>query len=228
MNCNCKKNDCGCNDVCNSCPIKLDFSCIIYNKDSSEVSTLDGFNLPNGTSLKGLIEVLDEKIKDLDVSKYNLLFIRQNYIVNSFKQLNESIDTILNDLFGQINNINTNISTQLTVVNSSSLTFSTSGILNHTLTGSIKISQSDELLSILNDGLFVEPQLLSVDYSTKKLTISHGNTVDLSGIVCSPSGYLGNLSSDPTTAINGNYWFNTTQNKLKIKINNLIKEIITN
>lgn len=47
-----------------------------------------------------------------------------------------------------------------------------------------------------------------------------------------PSGsftrdYLGELSSDPGAAINGNYWFNTNQNKLKIKTNGLIKEILT-
>lgn len=39
--------------------------------------------------------------------------------------------------------------------------------------------------------------------------------------------WLGNLTSDPSAAINGNYWFNTNQNKLKIKVNGIVKEIVT-
>ena len=227
MSCGCKQNDCGCEQSCpDICPIKLDFKCVLYNKDSTEVSTLDGLNLPNGTSLKAIIEIIDDKFLDLKVQDYNLPFLRNNHVINNFKQLNETIDTVLSNIETSISNIPYNM--PLTTINSSSINFSTSGALNHTLTGNVKISIANDLLTVVSDGLFVEPQTLSLNYNTKVLSLSYANSVDLSGIINQSSGYLGEVTSDPNSAINGNYWFNTVQNKLKIKVNNIIKEIITN
>lgn len=40
-------------------------------------------------------------------------------------------------------------------------------------------------------------------------------------------GYLGELSSDPGAAINGNYWYNTTSGKIKMKVNGVVKILAT-
>jgi hypothetical protein len=41
------------------------------------------------------------------------------------------------------------------------------------------------------------------------------------------AGYLGNVASDPTSPLDGQYWFNATSGELKIKVNGVIKTIQT-
>lgn len=37
-----------------------------------------------------------------------------------------------------------------------------------------------------------------------------------------PTGWLGNLSSDPGAAVNGNYWWRTSDNSLRMKVNGIV------
>jgi hypothetical protein len=120
--------------------------------------------------------------------------------------------------------------TSLTVTDSSSVDFTASGTLNHTITAAVKISStSGNRVSILSDGLMASPQTLSINYTTKELTISDGNTVSFASMVCGASGFLGNLTADPT-AIDGQYWFRTdlsASDGLRIKLNGSVRTITT-
>lgn len=229
--CHQPSNSCSCNTECgcaDSCPIKLDFRCIVYNKDGLDASTLTNLNLPNGSTLKLFAESVDVKMAQLNVINFNLPFLRQDNVINTLQQFCEATDTALSTLTTTVDAIVGLSNVPLTVVDSSSLDFTASGTLNHTLTGVVKISASaNNLVSILSDGLFVIPQTVSFDYGTKILSISNGNSIDLSSALATPSGWLGNVSSDPSTAVNGNYWFNTATGFLRIKVNNILKTIIT-
>jgi hypothetical protein len=219
----------GCYNGCEpDCPIKLDFACIIYNKDGKNASTLDGLGLGNGATLSLVIELLDEKIKQLNVLDFYLPYLRSSYIINTMEQFSEAVDDKLQTLNSVIGGINTVNNLAVTANDSNSIDFSTSGTLDHTLTANVKISAtSNNQLSIQSDGLFSAPQTLSINYTTKQLTISGGNNVDLTPLITAPTGFLGEVSTDPTIASNGNYWYNTTQNKLKIKLTSGVKEILT-
>lgn len=227
----CNSTPCSCSSECDTCvdncPIKLDFECIIYNKFGTTTSNLTGMDLPNGTPLKLIIEVLDQKIQDLKMTNFSLSNLRQDYTINTLKQFSEAIDVELGNIRGSLFNINNNSAVQLIGVDSATIDFTTSGVLNHTITGNVKIGAPDSsnCLTIQPDGLVAVPQTISVDYTTKKLSISKGNTVNLSGLFTST--FLGSVATDPAGAIDGNYWYNTAQSKLKIKVNNTVKEILT-
>lgn len=150
----CPEQPCGC-VPCNpcteqGCPMQLDFSCILYNKDNNQVTQLDGLSLPNGTTLKAVIEELDERIKQLKIDTLNLPFLRDSYTVNTIQQFVVAVDQALAAL----------------------------------------------------DGAAAAPPVSQVN------------------------GYLGELTSDPS-ALNGQYWFRTDSNVLKIKVNNTVKTITT-
>lgn len=220
--------DCVVPNPCTPCNVIVDFKCVFYNLEGSDASSLDGLNLANGSSLKLFAETVDEKIKQLNVINFTLTNLRQDYVINTLQQFAEASDTQFGILQDEIDDITGLSNVPLVANDSSSINFTTSGTLDHTLTGSVKISASaNNLAAILSDGIYVAPQTLSVDFTAKTITISNGNTIDLSSIIATPTGFLGNVASDPSTAINGNYWWNTGTNLLRIKVNNVIKTIAT-
>lgn len=220
--------DCITPNPCIPCDVIVDFKCVIYNTGSSDVSGLDGLNLGNGSSLKLFAETVDEKLKQLNVIDFTLANLRENYVINTLKQFAEAVDTEVDSLQDQIDAITGLSNVPLIANDSSSINFTTSGTLNHTVTAVVKISAaSNNLAAILSDGIFVAPQTLSIDFDAKTISISNGNTINLSSIIATPTGYLGNVSSDPSTAINGNYWYNTGTGLVRIKVNNVVKTIVT-
>ena len=214
-------NNCG-------CPIPdLDFACVKYHVSGNKISQLDGLSLPNGVNLEVVIEVLDEKIKQNKIDTSGLSYLKQNYTINNLQQFVQSTDTELASLNNKIDILNNNSGLSLSTTNSNSLSFFTSGTHGHTLTGNVNISSAiGNSLSIQTDGLYNAPQSLSVNYTAKTISISGGNTINLSSLLPA-STYLGELSADPVTSISGNYWYNTTTNLLRIKIANSFKTIQT-
>lgn len=204
MLCNrCGHNPCHCNChsyTCNpfiECPIQLDTKCIIYNKNGNDESLLTSLNLPNGTTVKLILEQIDEKIAQLNVLNTNLPYLRTSYVINTLQQFLTAVDDKLSDLASAI-------------------------------TGAVDISaDSGNIISAHVDGIYAAASTLSVDYVNKTLSISGGNTVNLTGIFTTPSPYLGEVSSDPSGAVNGNYWWNTTSSTLKIRVNNTTRTITT-
>lgn len=223
-----------CGGTCNEnpcesgCPIKLDFACIVYNKDGKEASKLSGLNLPNGSTLRLVVELLDEKIKQLDVVNYALPHLRQSHVINNVKKFAEVVDSTLASLRSDILSLSSESSPNVIGIASSSINLATSGTQGHTIKADLKLSASEgNTLTILGDGLYNNPQTLGINYLTKSLTISNGNSVDLTPLVQAPSGYLGKVIADPSSPLDGNYWFNSSQNKLKIRVGDTIKEIVT-
>lgn len=227
MACNCPPcNNC---DPCSSssCPVQLDMACVFYHKNNNEISELDGLGLPNGSSLELIIETIDEKIKQLNVVNFTLPCLRAEYVVNTMQQFAQAVDTKLCILAEDIADAAADSGTILTVNDSATINFTASGTLSHTLTGIVKFSAtSPNMAEGLSDGIYVPPQTLSINYTTKELTISDGNTVDLTSLVCGVGGFLGNVSSDPV-AVDGQYWWNTASSELKIKVNGTTKVITT-
>ena len=220
--------DCGESNPCIPCDVTLDFKCIFYNTLGTDVTTLDGLGLANGSSLKLFAETVDEKIKQLNVINFSLTNLRQSHVINTLQQFAESVDSELGSLKTTVDGITGLSNVGLTANDSSSIDFTTSGTLDHTLTAAVKISAAaHNLVSIVSDGIFAAPQTLSVNYDAKTISISDGNSIDISSLMAVPSGYLGNVTSTPSNAINGNYWYNTATGKLMIKVNSIVKEIVT-
>lgn len=210
------------------CPIKLDFACIIYNKEGKDASKLQGLNLPNGSTLRLVVELIDEKIKQLNVVNYSIPFLRTISTINNIQKFAEVVDSQISALKSNLVDISTDVSPDVVGSNTPSINIGTSGTQGHTISANLKVSaQAGNTISVLSDGVYNNPQTLNVNYTNKTLSIANGNTVDLSALVQAPSGYLGNVVSDPSTPLDGNYWFNTVQNKLKIRVNGGIKEIVT-
>jgi hypothetical protein len=231
---------CGCSSStsCNSCStpagcaIQLDFSCILYHKDNNDVSELDGLSMTNGATLEAVIEAIDEKVKQLNVPSFTLTYLRASYVVNTLQQFAQSVDTELDLLRTDIDTSLASSQTFLVATDSATIDFTVSGTLNHSLTGSVKLSSavSGNRLTAQADGLHVTAQTLSVNASTKELTISDGNTVSIASILSSASGWLGNLASDPSSPTDGQYWFRTDLSAsagLRIRLNGNTRTITT-
>lgn len=218
---------CCCTTVVGGCPIQLDFSCVLYHKDNNEVTELDGLSLTNGATLELVIEEIDEQVKQLKVSTFSLPCLRVDYVVNTLQQFCEAVDTKLCLVSDDVEDALAASQVELTANDSTTIDFTTSGDLNHTVTASVILSEATgQLITEEADGLHVAPQTLSVDYVEKTISISDGNTINIASLLTSPSGFLGNLSSDPT-ADDGDYWYNTSSNTLKIKVNGTVKTITT-
>lgn len=85
------------------CPIKLDWTCLIYHKDNNEASGLyDGLGLNNGVTLQLALETVSEKIKQLKFSDFVLTFLRESYVINTLQQFSSAVDETLADLQSQI------------------------------------------------------------------------------------------------------------------------------
>lgn len=227
--------NCGCGNTTPSilcsdnsgCPIQLDFDCIIYHKANNQIAALTNLSLNNGATLQLFAEAVDVKLGQLNVPTFSLPCLRQTYNINSLRQFAEAVDITLCDLKQSVADAITQSTTPLTVVDTNSIDLTATGNLFHTLQADLVISQAaNNLISILNDGAYVTPQTLSINYTTKDLTLSNSNTVNLGSLVCGVGGFLGNLAADPSS-IDGQYWWNSTSGQLKIRVAGLIKVIST-
>lgn len=220
--------NCSCCNPCTSiggCPIQLDTSCVFYHKDNSEVTALTNLNQTNGTTLDVILEAIDVYIGQMKVTGWSLPYLRLTYAVNSLQQFGQAIDTSLSSMATDVATALSQSQTAITANDSATIDFTTSSTLNHTITASVKVSAvSGNLVTAQVDGIHVAPQTLSVNYSTKELTITNGNTISFASFFTGASGYLGEVSADPT-AVNGQYWFNTTSSQLKIKLNGVVRII---
>lgn len=87
-NCTQIVNNCDCD---NSCPLTLDFKCILYHKSNQSQTQLDGLNMSNGTTLEVVIEALDEQIKQLNLINHTMVYLRTKYTINTLTQFTNSV-----------------------------------------------------------------------------------------------------------------------------------------
>lgn len=216
-------------DPCNSntgCAIQLDMECVIYHKSNNQVSNLTNLGLTNGSTLNQFVEAVDPYIGQLKVQNHSLPCLRADYTINNLQQFTQSVDTELCSIKSDLIDLATLINTPITPVNSDSISIVTYGTNNHTISAEVNISATvNNMVAVLGDGLFVPPQTLSINYTTKELSISNGNTVDLTGVICGVGGFLGNLAVDPASPLDGQYWYNTATSELRIRVNGLTKII---
>jgi len=206
----------------NGCPILLDASCVIYHKFGNSPSGLINLGLPNGSTADLIFNTIDGVLGNLNVASWSLPVLRGIYGgITNLQQFGQDVDT----QFGIVGQAITNLQSGSTGVPITStptptITFVLSGILGHNISANVNISASaNNLLSANSDGLFSAPQNLSINAGAKTLSISNGNTVDLTSLVCGVSGFLGDVTSDPSSFIDGQYWYNTTSGQLKIRLN---------
>jgi hypothetical protein len=225
--CGCGRTPCCCN---NGPAFQLDANSVIYHKNNDLPNQLGPIGLNNGATLQLFMDTVAAPIGQvMNVPNYTLPFLRAvPFTINTLQQFAQAVDTEFQTVATEIAALTVIANTPLVANDSSTIDFSTSGTLNHTLTGSVKISATaNNTLSALGDGLFAAPQTLSYDTVAKTLTISQGNTVNLASLACGVIGFLGNLATDPTGILDGQYWFNTTSSLLKIQVNGVTKTITT-
>lgn len=232
--------NCGCNvpmfppnpyNCATGCPIQLDSDCVIYHKNGNIPSGLINLGLGNGSTAQLIFDTIDAKLVALNVTSWSLPYLRGvPYTINTLQQFGQSVDTELGLLNTAVVALQATAGLPLSSTDTPSIDFILSGVLNKNISGNVKISATaNNQLSILSDGLYSAPQNLSIDYTNKTLTITSGNTVDFSSLVCGASGFLGNVTADPI-AIDGQYWFRTdlaAASGLKIKVNGLVRTIPT-
>lgn len=240
MSCyNCHHTPCTCHNSCNSCtsvvagcPVQLDAACVFYHKDNASISELPNLGITNGATLELILETIDTYIDDLNVSDFSLPILRVSYVINSLQQFAEAVDTEFGVLAADVATALSNSQESIVANDSATIDFTTSGTLDHTITAAVKLSSSvsDNLITAQVDGIHVAPQTLSVNYSTHELTISDGNTINFSSLVSAPAGFLGNVTSDPSSPADGEYWFRTDLSAsvgLKIRLNGSTRTITT-
>lgn len=231
----CGFNPCRCHqtvnicDPCNTntgCPIQLDFDCVIYHKDNNEVTNLTCLELTNGATLNQFAEAVDAQICQLNVEDYNLPCLRADYTINTLAQFANAVDTEICILHDDIETLTGLVSTPITPVDTTSIDLSVSGLNSHTLSASLIVApNADNQLTVLPAGAYVAPQTLTIDYDTQEICISDGNCVDLSPMLCTAEGFRGNIAADPVDPEEGQYWYNTVENELRIQVNNAVYTI---
>jgi len=221
-------------DPCNTntgCPIQLDWDCSIYHKDNNEVTNLTNLALTNGATLNQFAEAVDPYIGQIKAANFNLPCLRADYTINSMKEFAEAVDTQLCQLSSDIDTVAGEVTTPITVTDTQSVNLTASGSLSHTLQADVKISAgSGNRLSIQSDGLFASPMVLTVDYNAKTIGLVGSNTVNVAALFSPVSGFLGNVTSDPTTPLDGQYWYRTDiglATGLKIRLNGTTRTITT-
>lgn len=133
------------------------------------------------TSVAGLNTSLTSLSSELEDIKY------PNIVDSSSVgfTVNDTINTVLQKIVNKFNSISGGSvsSPAITAINSSSVILNASGVLNHTLTASVKVSSNiNNRLQVLADGLYVSPttvnnQTLSI--VGNQLSISGGNTISI-------------------------------------------------
>jgi len=191
-------------------------------------SNLLALGLGNGSTLQLILDTIDSKLRNIDVNSWSLPCLRAISPITTLQAFGQLVDTRLCQIQIEIDDLTAEAAVPLVANDSSSIDFSTSGTLDHTLTGNVKLSTAaGNQIAIDSEGLVVAPQTLSIDYTNKTLTISDGNTVNFASLICGVSGFLGNVTSDPT-AVDGQYWYRTDllpNFGLKIKLNGVVKTI---
>ena len=113
--CNCHPTDpCSQNEGCKT---QLSTECIIYNMCSTGDSGLSCLALPNGTSLKDILEAMDAKlcnVNPFNFSIYTLPCLRADYTVTNFQQFAEAVDSELCTIKTSITTLNSTIQGQIT------------------------------------------------------------------------------------------------------------------
>jgi len=233
---------CGCNDFpaqpCNpcvpagTCPILLDTACVIYHKNGNSPTELINLNLGNGSTAELIFNTIDQQLGFIQVQNWNIPVLRGIYgTVNNLIQFGQDVDTQIGLINTAITALQAGAGSPLTKTDTPSIQIVLSGTLNHNISANVNISSaSGNSLSINSDGLYDAPQTLSVNPSARTLTISNGNTVNLAALVCGVSGYLGEVTSDPVSPVNGQYWFRTDLSAsvgLRIQLNGSVRTITT-
>lgn len=226
---------CGCNEfpaqpcgprfpVCGptGCPLYLDTSCVLYHQFGNSPTGLINLGLPNGSTAELIFNTIDGALGVLNVNNWALPFLRGIFGgITNLQQFGQAVDIEFSILNIAVSNIQSGVTgVPVTVTNTATIDFALSGPLNHHISANVNVSAgADNQLSIVGDGLFSAPQTLSINAGAKTLSISNGNTVNLSSLVCGVSGFLGDVTSDPASVIDGQYWYNTTSSQLKIQLN---------
>ena len=230
---------CGCGGDCGSFPppfpnqpncgkgdrFFLDSADVIYHLFRNQVSNLVNLEIPNGTPLQTILDTIDAQLGNLNVSAWVIPNLRSYFPDANFNNL-RTFGQAVDAEFGTINASLATISgatVALSSTNTETIDLTLSGFLNRNISANVNVSGiSGNTLVVETDGLFAVPQQLSVDYTHNQLTITNGNTVQLPS---QPAGFLGNLVSDPATPTDGNYWYNTTSNLLKMRLNGATRVI---
>lgn len=228
---------CGCGSVncgpCSNpgpCPIQLDTACLIYHKDGTQTNNLGPIGLNNGATVQLIADTIAPPVGlIMNVPNYTLPVLRAvPYTINTIQQFAQAVDTQFGVVATEIANLTTSANLPITPISTPAILLGVSGLNNHTLTATLLLSAtSNNQASILSDGLFVTPQTLSYNTSTTMLSISGGNSVNLASLACGVIGFLGNVATDPTGIMDGQYWWNTTSSLLKIQVNGTTRVITT-
>lgn len=210
----------------NGCPILLDSNCVIYHQFNNQISGLKNLNLGNGSTLQLILDTIDVQLGVLNAAAWAVPNLRADgFTINTLPQFAAAVDTELGVIANEITVLQGLVGVPITPVNTNSIDLAVSGPLNHTLTANVNISgATGNTLVVLSDGLYAAPQLLSINYVAKTLSITGGNTVDFSSLLCQ-AGWQGDVTTDPTGLGDGNYWFNTTSGQLKIRLNGATRVI---
>lgn len=218
-------------DATCGCPTQLDSACVIYHKFNNQISGLVNLGLGNGATAELIFNTIDAQLGYINVANWALPNLRgDGFTLNTLPQFGAAVDTEIGNINGEITVLQGLVNTPITPIDTTSVNLTVSGVLNHTLQADVNISATTgNTLVILGDGLYSAPQTLSINYVNKTLSISGGNTVDFSSLLCQ-AGWLGNVTSDPAGVADGNYWFRTdlaAASGLKIKVNGTVRTITT-
>lgn len=214
------------------CPIQLDSNCVIYHKDNSQVNNLAPIGLNNGATVQLFMDTVAALLGPINnVSAWTLPCLRAvPYTINNIQQFGQSVDTQLCILSSAIAAAVASI-VPITPVDTNSINLTVSGTGGHILQADVKISAiANNLLTIQTDGLYSSPQTLVADFVNKTLSITQGNTINLTSLICGVGGFLGDVTADPVSPVDGQYWFRTdlsAASGLKIRLNGATRTITT-
>jgi hypothetical protein len=208
------------------CPISLDSNCVIYHKYNNMISGLVNLKLGNGSTLQLILDSIDVQIGYLNAANWALPNLRADgFTINTLPQFGAAVDTELGLIATEITVLQGLVNVPITAIDTDSIDFTLGGTLGHIISANVNISAtSGNTLVVLGDGLYAGPQTLSINYINKTLSISDGNTVDFSSLLCQ-AGWQGDVVTDPVGLGDGNYWFNTTSGQLKMRLNGATRVI---
>jgi hypothetical protein len=219
---------CGCGSDCGSFPppfppnrgncgngdrFVLDSASVFYHLFNNQISNLLNLGLPNGTPVQTILDAIDSQLGNINISTWIIPNLKSYFPDISFTNL-KAFGQAVDLEFGAINAALVGISGStgpISATNTETIDFTLSGPLNRNISAVVNVSAtSGNTLVVEADGLFAVPQQLSVNYST---------------LPSQPAGFLGNVTADPGTPTDGNYWFNTTSGLLKIRVNGATRVI---
>lgn len=201
----------------------IDAQNVIYHLAMNQLSNLANMGIPNGTPASLIFDTIDGFIGPLLVTNWFIPNVRSTFPQVNFtnvQQFGQAVDSMLGTIFANIATISGTSMIPITATPTPTISWTLTGTLNHNLSANVNVSAaSGNTLTVNPDGLFAAPQMLTINYLTNQIGISGGNTVQLPN---APAGYLGNLSADPGSAVDGNTWYNTSSNQYKVKVNGAV------